>query len=264
VHSDYTVPCGSHSALQSCEPKCKVELMPFRLDYRLWTVDRRKKSKIHHPKSIVPNGFTLIELMVVISLFGIAASLVTASYLSFEKNQRVRSAASQLKGDLRLVQNNAYSGNKGSGAECSSSFSLGGWYLNTARGATSYTIGGDCITSTATYSEVRFLEKTINLPRDTMIRFISYSGNNDVTQPVAILYRPLSSDVSYHFSTTVVGIPPDLDFLDTTGNLKGYLQIPPQSAAIFVELSNTAQNRCSRIKVDLSGEVNEESSFSCS
>src|SRR3990167_2041470 len=63
-------------------------------------------------------GFTLIELLVVITLFAITSTLITASYTTFERNQRIRNAAQTLKNDLRLVQNKALAGDKGANSEC--------------------------------------------------------------------------------------------------------------------------------------------------
>ncbi|MDP2632314.1 MAG: type II secretion system protein [Candidatus Curtissbacteria bacterium] len=255
--------------------------MPFRLDNRCWTIDDREKSKVYNLKSIIfkeKHGFSLIELMVVVSLFGISASLITASYLSFERNQRIKSAANNFKSNLRLIQNSATSGNHGANDETfveggsnntycpvDSTHTLGGWYLNMIQGGTSYTIGGDCITGINVFPETKFAEKTFSLPKDTQIRKMFYSGNTGVTEPVAIFYRPLSKDVSYHFSSTVIGISPNLDFLDdTSGASKGHLQNPPQSAALIVELSNTAGNKCSRVTIELTGEVNDDNSTVCS
>lgn len=216
--------------------------------------------------------------MVVVSLFGISASLITASYLSFERNQRIKSAANNFKNDLRLIQNSAISGNHGASdgtfilggsnntyCPVDSTHTLGGWYLNMLQGSTTYTIGGDCITGLIGFAETKFAQKTFSLSKDTQIRKISYSGNTGVTEPVAIFYRPLTKDVSYHFSSTVIGISPNLDFLDdTSGSPKGHLQNPPQSAALVVEFSNTAGNKCSRVTIELSGEVNGDNSTVCS
>src|SRR3990167_7502376 len=58
-------------------------------------------------------GFTLIELLIVITLFAITSSLITASYITFEKNQRIRNAAQTLKNDLRFTQNKSLAGDKG-------------------------------------------------------------------------------------------------------------------------------------------------------
>src|SRR3990167_6289045 len=120
-------------------------------------------------------GFSLIELMVVVSLFGLAASLITASYLSFEKNQRLRSGANLLKSDLRLIQNKATSGDEGAGgAVCNATADrLGGWYLSIEKDGTSYAYGGVCADGGDWATEVTFdVKSQVNLPQGTKIRKI--------------------------------------------------------------------------------------------
>ncbi len=206
-------------------------------------------------------GFSLIELMVVISLFGLAASLVTASYLSFERNYRIKSAASVLKSDLRLVQNQAYSGDKGPGGLCSSTSFLGGWYLSIAKNQTSYTIGGDCISgsSEAKFFDGNSVSKTINLPRDIVVNKIFYDSNSNLGLPMAIFFRPLSSSISFHDATFALAP----DFFENDGvTLRNLLSQPPQSAVV-IQLSNTGQTGCSQVKIELTGEVNEVQPASC-
>src|SRR3989338_10011742 len=81
----------------------------------------------------IKKGFTFIELLVVITIFGLTASLVTASYLTFERNQRLKNAALTLKNELRLIQNRALSGDKAPPSDPESCYSkegiLVGWYL---------------------------------------------------------------------------------------------------------------------------------------
>jgi len=52
-------------------------------------------------------GFTLIELMVTISIIAILAGLGTARYINFNKTQTLKSVANDLKNNLRLAQNKA-------------------------------------------------------------------------------------------------------------------------------------------------------------
>ena len=85
-----------------------LKLMPSlarTINYQQLTINRKSK------------GFTLIELLVVITLFAITSTLITASYLTFEKNQRIKSAAQTLKNDLRFAQNKALAGDKGANRE---------------------------------------------------------------------------------------------------------------------------------------------------
>ena len=203
-------------------------------------------------------GFSLIELMVVISLFGISASLITASYLTFERNARVKNAATSIKNELRLVQNKATSGDKGpkdpvSGQTiCASTSTLGGWYIKLDSGAganTSFTIGGDCITGTgeANFTDAQGVpQQVVQLPPDTKISSIACSG---CTSAVSFFFRPLTNSASFHNGVLA---PPD--FLDNadTGKLKNNFNNP---GAATIVVSNIAGTRTSQIVVLPTGEV---------
>ena len=108
-----------------------LKLMPIRA--RSFEFIVRRKKTTHYPPPTtyykVKHGFTLIELLVVITLFGIVSTLITASYTTFERNQRIRNATQTLKNDLRLVQNKALAGDKGANSECPVASTLVGWYV---------------------------------------------------------------------------------------------------------------------------------------
>ncbi|MCR4324112.1 MAG: prepilin-type N-terminal cleavage/methylation domain-containing protein [Candidatus Curtissbacteria bacterium] len=195
-------------------------------------------------------GFTLIELMIVISLFGIAASLITASYLNFEKNQRVQNAADKLKADLRLVQNKATSGDKGPGGLCPSTSSLGGWYLRVERNQSLYSFGGVCLASFS--SESTFSVEVVNLPEGVKVNTISYTGTSSQSSPVAIFFRPLANDIKFHNASSALGAP--VDFFETNGALRNLLS-PAPTSAVTIQLSDLGGTRLNNVVVDPSGEV---------
>lgn len=210
-------------------------------------------------------GFSLIELMIVVSLFGVAASLVTASYLNFEKNQRVKNAASTLKNELRLIQNKAATGDKGPrGTVCNPSggtTTLGGWYLKIQSGAsqTSYSIGGVCI-APVSFLETSFERRTITLPRDLIVNKITYTPVSDPpgqTLPMVIFFRPLSSQVS--FLNAASALPSDTapDFFDDSGVFfANKVIIPPPSSTVKIELADVASRKY-QVAIESTGEVNE-------
>jgi prepilin-type N-terminal cleavage/methylation domain-containing protein len=202
-------------------------------------------------------GFSLIELMVVISLFGITTSLITASYIGFERNQRIKNATSRLKNDLRFVQNKANSGDKGlGGVDCDpADTQLGGWYLIIEEGVISYDYGGVCNISSS--SEDKFSEETVGLPSDTKINRIYYLGVSSVSDPVAVFFRPLKSGVTFHEANAVFsGSNPDF-FDDSSGSLLGLLS-PYPTGSVSVEISNLGGGNIRTLQIDLSGEISEQ------
>lgn len=58
------------------------------------------------------NGFTIVELLIVILVMGILMSIGTASYRDFARGQAVVSAKRQIMADLRSAQSDALHGRK--------------------------------------------------------------------------------------------------------------------------------------------------------
>lgn len=192
------------------------------------------------------NGFSLIELLIVIAIFGLTVSLVTASYITFERNQKLRGAAQQLKSDLRQAQNKALSGDKGSGgALCPATSTLGGWFIKVSTDTgggnnAKYTLYGDCRTGA---SDAAFSERTIFLPSGVTVSATSLGATNSVS----IFFRPLVSGVTYHNG----GLTPP--FFDSSGNLLNQLGIGSQ---LVITLSATG-GAAYQVVVAPSGEINE-------
>jgi prepilin-type N-terminal cleavage/methylation domain-containing protein len=204
------------------------------------------------------SGFSLIELLIVIAIFGITASVITASFLNFERNQRLKSAALQLKNDLRLAQNSALSGNKGAvGGICNPTVTnleilLVGWYvtLDATDGSNDrYIISGDCNVSGA---EQPFDTKTILMP--TGIKIDSLYFNSDCTPlsfplPVNVLFEPLKSGVTFHDSRFS---PPSFPFYLGDGSYAHQLNV---GSPLCMKLKfNTSSYK---VVILPSGEINE-------
>lgn len=56
------------------------------------------------------NGFTLVELLIVVSLIAIITGTMVPNFSSYIQNQNLRQAQEQIKNDLRDLQNRALSG----------------------------------------------------------------------------------------------------------------------------------------------------------
>lgn len=61
---------------------------------------------------VFPLGFTLVELLIVISIIGILSAVGLASYVNFSRNQLVAQAARKIAQDLRLAQSLASNNQK--------------------------------------------------------------------------------------------------------------------------------------------------------
>ncbi len=83
-------------------------------------------------------GFTLIELMVAVSVGLVVTGMVIVNYNSYNTTQILKQAALTLKNDIRFVQTKASTGVKPFGV-CST---LTGWNMTFT--STGYTYGANC------------------------------------------------------------------------------------------------------------------------
>lgn len=142
-------------------------------------------------------GFTLIELLVLISLFALISGAITVSYLSFERRQRLKNAVEQVKVDLRWMQNNALTGNKGIGSGvCSSTERLAGWVFYANEGDDHYERNLVCKKNDL--SEYFPSSITVDLPNGIIIGNISYwtTDFND-GDGLIVLFWPLTGEAFF-------------------------------------------------------------------
>ena len=187
----------------------------------------------------------------VITIFGLTASLVTASYLTFERNQRLKNAALTLKNELRLIQNRALSGDKAPPSDPESCYSkegiLVGWYLKiSTANPNSYRVSGACRIGS---DEIDFGAKTVGFAKD-----VSVGGLEGITgtEEVNILFRPLLNEASFYKSMA----PDEPNFVDVLGNPNSLTQITPLSE-LAILLKNDQGSSKYKVIVKASGEVNE-------
>ena len=77
-------------------------------------------------------AFTLIELLIVISIISLVTGAMIPGFSSYIDNQNVRQAQEQVKSDLRTAQNKALTGYQGGGA------TVGYWGVDFTTGADDY------------------------------------------------------------------------------------------------------------------------------
>lgn len=71
-------------------------------------------------KSITGQGYTLIEILVALSIIGLLFGFGYASFRDFSRRQALQGTVKKIQGDLRLAQQQALSGKKPSDIKCNS------------------------------------------------------------------------------------------------------------------------------------------------
>lgn len=215
-----------------------------------------------------PYGFSLIELLVVISLFTITSIAVTVSYVSFANKEQVKNGALLLKSDLRSAQSKAISGDKvsnnasgcqstvgGSGTALSTT-SLAGWYLTMDLASnTTYSVKGMCLDSGSSYSENFVGVKNITLPSGVYISCIKYATTGETcgtTHTKAyVVFRPLDNTV-YFFDQTADAA----NLFDSSGNMLATGQLIGAPGEIVFTVSDGTNNY--EVHVGSSGNISEK------
>lgn len=133
------------------------------------------------------NAFTLIELLIAVSLIGLLFTIGIAYYQNFSRQQIIVQTAKEFKNNLRHAQSKALAGEKDESV-CGSGLTatpLEGWFVEIA--ADSYEIYGRC-------GGVgnKFGSKTVQLPSTVTLEAFNESGTN----VPSFYFQPLSRGVS--------------------------------------------------------------------
>ncbi len=115
------------------------------------------------------SGYTLVELLVVVSIMGILMTAGISSYRKFSQKQILATAVRELKSNLRLASTNASVGYKGERCPCGlggdgacgtvDDPTISGWGATFA--ADQYSVYGKCTTGAAFASKVTKLPESV-------------------------------------------------------------------------------------------------------
>lgn len=89
------------------------------------------------------SGYTLIEILVGLTIVGLLFGFGFVSFRDFSRRQALGGAAKIIQGDLRLAQQQALSGKKPNDAKCNSPNSLNAFSFQ-VNSVSQYTINADC------------------------------------------------------------------------------------------------------------------------
>ncbi len=88
-------------------------------------------------------GYTLLEILVALTIVGIIFSVGYVGFRSFSQRQAMQAVLRGIRGDLRLAQQQALAGKKPSGANCDSPATLEGFNFSVDSPAV-YSINAVC------------------------------------------------------------------------------------------------------------------------
>lgn len=180
------------------------------------------------------NGFTLMELLIVVTIIAIITTAMVPSFAGYIKNQGLKQATEQLKSDLRTVQNKALTG-------ASSDLLIGG--------------------NAAKYWGVRFSSGAGNTGSNVYEYFVS---DNNTTCPNAIPAAQAqgSSNISDDLQIKFSGGYKCLFFDMASGGVTSVPAIA-NSELIVGKVGSTASGDCRRLIFTINGLIYTSNSILC-
>lgn len=146
-------------------------------------------------------GYTLIELLVGVSIVAIIFGVGFISYREFSRRQSLTGVTKQLIGNLRLAQQLALTGQKPAGQTCTT---LVG-YMISRTSTTSYNLIGSC-------SNANHVIKTVDMPLNTTISagsvtFKVLGQGTSLSSPLIFTITNIQANTS---GTVTIGIGGDI------------------------------------------------------
>lgn len=194
-------------------------------------------TKPANTSSLVVRGFTLVELLIVMSIMALLIAMVSASFSSFSKSSRLSSAAVDLKNNLRFVQNKALAGDKSTSNCSASGNTLVGWYVTLTQNSSTYTLNGICKNASGVEVPESSDFKTVTLASGVTVSSIS----------ARVLFQPLVRGATAHSIPT----PPSAYFYNSSGVIVNSIGMP-----FSINLTSEAGDY--QVTITSSGEISEK------
>ncbi|KKS95518.1 MAG: protein of unknown function with transmembrane region [Microgenomates group bacterium GW2011_GWC1_43_13] len=169
------------------------------------------KLKIHNHEMGISNykkqppinkkGYTLIEILVSLSVIGIIFSFGYASFRDFSRRQAIADTAKMIQGDLRFAQQNAIAGQKPEG--CGASNTLESYSFNIIRAAapSEYSVEANCGGTPISVKDVSIPGISLSIPSPNPLKFKVLGQGTNIGDADWIL--TVSREVTGDRSTTV-------------------------------------------------------------
>ena len=159
------------------------------------------------------NGFTLIELIIVIAIIGIMLAITVPQYSKFCDSRALSLGEDQVVNDIRMVQNYAYSILKNNGF-----FPVGGYGINFLKDSNEYIVFAD-EDGDMEYDGVSEIFEKIELPRDVKIISLKINSTEEADGVVDLVFTPPYGKVLIDKNNKIAGNFIDLEIV--IGNSSG-------------------------------------------
>jgi prepilin-type N-terminal cleavage/methylation domain-containing protein len=114
----------------------------------------------------IKSGYTLIEILVAMTIIGLLFSFGYANFRDFSRRQVVKDTAKEIQGDLRLAQGNAMTGQKPEGCNAT----LDSYSFN-VKSSSRYTIEANCAATPPIVKDVNLPSGVTISPLPALLKF---------------------------------------------------------------------------------------------
>lgn len=130
--------------------------------------------QVKSKKLKVKSGYTLIEILVGLTVIGLLFSLGFASFRDFSRRQQLSGIAKKIQGDIRLTQGNAITGQKPEDANCNPPNTLDSYSFNILTND-EYAVEANCVGAVSTSVTVKDViltsDITMSIPSPNPLKF---------------------------------------------------------------------------------------------
>lgn len=153
-----------------------------------------------------PNAYTIIEILVALSIAGIIFSAGFVSFRDFSRRQTLFGAGRALMSDLRLAQGYSLIGKKPDDTKCSGLNTLNGYQFFVDGAAGQYIVRASCTAGTVDVKTVALTSDiSISAPSPNPILFKSLGEGTNLSSDATIILTQASTNKTVQVKVTPGG-----------------------------------------------------------
>jgi prepilin-type N-terminal cleavage/methylation domain-containing protein len=150
------------------------------------------------------SGYTLIEILVAMTIIGLIFSVGYVSYRDFARRQALEGSARRLEADLRLAQEQSLAGKKPTAIACSGEGALNGYDFY-AETASSYVIQANCTGGLVDIKTVQMAEEVTLTSNPSRFTFKVLGSGTDLSTTADVTLTQTATGNTFNITVSPEG-----------------------------------------------------------